>query len=169
MKSKILFASILAAASIIFTTGCRTDSGGAPHQPFMQSDTNGVVYVFGSEVQPAQVHDITKLAAVAGATAAIKYDTNSIAYLQAAGAVFNAALNSGEYNPDLMTIGLNGIPGANDPNIVNGVNLALASYQAIFSATVEQKIQNQNIYLIPALTGLRDGIVQVVGTPHGAP
>lgn len=168
MKTKILSALILAAALAALSTGCATHSASSS-PPIFSQDTNGVVYVFGSAVAPSQVHDITKLAAVAGATAAIQYDTNSIAYLQAAGAVFNAALNGGEYDPNVMTLALSNIRGANDPSISNGVNLALASYAAIFSATIEQKIQNQNIYLIPALTGLRDGIVQVVGTTKGAP
>ena len=170
MKTNLFAAIITACLSLAFFTGCATRQAGST-PPIVQTDTNGMIYVFGSAVAPSQVNNITKLAAVAGATAAIKYDPNSKAYLQAAAAVFNATLDSGSYDPKLMEAALSklSVNGASDPNVVAGVNLSLATYSAIFSATIQQKIGNANIYLIPALTGLRDGIIQVVGIPTAPP
>ena len=130
----------------------------------VQTTTNGVLIVLGNPVTTNGVQTTMKLLGVAGATAAVQYDANSKPYLQAVVSLLDAALNSGTYDPALLNAALKNISlnGADDPNVANGINAALAMYSTFFAATVEQKLNNASIYLVPALAGLRDGIKQIV-------
>ena len=155
------------AGVVLLGTGCATASNptGTTSTPIVQTSTNGVLYVFGSPVTTNGVQTTMKLLGIAGASAAVQYDTNSKPYLQAVVSLLDAALSNGTYDPALLTAALKNISlnGADDPNVANGINTALAMYSTFFAATVEQQMNNASIYLVPALTGMRDGINSIVG------
>jgi len=162
MKTQLTFLAALVAMALTFAA-CKTV---APNQPtgFLSADTNGVLYVAGNAVTTNGVEQSLKLAAIAGAQAVLGYDANCKPYLQAVAEVFSSLLNDGIYDPAIIRLSLEKVSlnGANDPNVINSVNGVLILYQTFFAAATEQKIDNVSPYLIPALRGIRDGLLTVV-------
>lgn len=144
-------------AITLLSSGCAT---GANHAPPIAIGTNGLISVAGHEIQPEAMQTACRVAAQGGTIAAVKYDGNARAYLQAAQVVFDTALQNGEYDPVVLNQSLSSISikEARDPNVTAGIESALGVYSMFFGSVVSAKIADVSPYAVPALTGLRDGI-----------
>ena len=144
----------------LFTFGCATTGSSGSSAPPVAVGTNGLVAVFGHDIQPQAMETALKVASQAGTIAALHYDKNSRAYLQAAQVVFDAAINNGQYDPAVLGQSLSNISikEAHDPNVTAGIEAAFGTYSLFFGGLVTAKVNDVSPYALPALTGLRDGI-----------
>ena len=156
----VLLALGICAGLLFAGTGCKTVAPGQPSGA-LSTDTNGIVYIGSWQVKTNDVYTGIKIAATIGTQQGVKADTNSVAYFLVAEEVIAVALDNDEYDPALIqrsfdSISLNGV--RDNPDVVNGVNMGLALYQAFFGQVVSQKIADCSPYLRPALAALHDGI-----------
>lgn len=156
-KSCSLIVATLALSSLLFTQGCAT---GGNHPAPVAVGTNGIVQIFGNDVNPQAVGTAITLAATAGTAAALHYDQNSRAYLQAVEVILDAAVQNGQYDPALLAQSLSSISikEARDPNVNAGINGAFALYATLYGSIVSTKINDASPYLAPILTGFAKGI-----------
>lgn len=162
-----LIAAGVATTALCFT-GCKTPatSSGNP-SPVFVNPTNGIITVFGHDLDPVATGNSLKGLSQAGALAALQYDANSRAYLQLVQTILTVAIQNGQYDPavlqnSLATISINE---AHDPKVTEGINAALGLYSIFAGQIVTSQVTDVSPYLKPALTGVRDGIAAAVGAP----
>ena len=163
MGKKILLLLVPAALLAGCVTGCVTApaSGGTTVKPPLVSvATNGIVSVLGNEVDPKAAQSAVNLLATGAVRAAVAYDTNCVAYLRAAVVVLNTALADKNYDPATLNTALSNISvnGLRNPKVAEILNPALSFYSLFYGKVGSAQIADVSPYLVPALTGLRDGI-----------
>lgn len=139
--------ALLLALLLPFSFGCAT----AP---------SGNAVVAGYELTPETVQRDIRLAAKIGAREGCKQDRNVEPYLQSAVVVLTAALNDGAIDFETVKASLANISvkEIRSDTAQQYISDALELYQAHAGSQVAGKIDGVK-YLRPALTGLRDGIV----------
>jgi hypothetical protein len=158
-KALGLFLCLAAFTGLLFcvATGCKT---GPPGSAPITVNTNGLVSIGNYTVNTNDVYTSLRTAAKLGTQAALRYDANSREYFEAVEVIFTTALNDQNFDPNKIEDALSNISlkEARDPNVISGVESALAIYQMFLGNVWAQKIENANVYLAPALAAIRDGI-----------
>jgi hypothetical protein len=149
--------SLLALGTLIPTTGCKSLTGSV-------TTTNGIVTIGGWTVNTNEVYTGIEVAtALATEVAVASTGTNSaqtVADFKLAEVGLNTVLASGNYSPTNITATLNQVGAGNSANYVNA---GLQLYDAFFQNVVAQNLDQTSPYLVPALSGIRDGIQAGLG------
>lgn len=163
MKTKfsILIACIL---STVAFSGCKTASiGSAAHTQFIETDTNGIIYIAGHEVSPEIIAGTLSIGANIGASYEIKQDSNSREYFIVAKSVIDLAIDDGQYDPavlksNLSSISINELK--NSEAAQKSICTVIDTYGKYFSTLSASKIANLSPYLSPMLRGISDGLAE---------
>lgn len=131
-------------------------------------NTNGVLYLGSTPVDPAEVGLGVKLGAKYGAQALLKQNPASREYLTIAVGVINAAIISKNYDPaQLQGALMAAIPTA-DANTAVTISTAVADgldiYRTFYGQVMSNKICDVSPYLAPSLQGLADGVSIALAT-----
>ncbi len=158
----VSFVVLLGVASAILSSGCKsTDTS------FIARDTNGIFRVAGNVIDPIVVGKDVQTAAQYGTKQAVQADPNARPYFQSGIAVIEATINSGNYDPNVLSNALANISikEVRKPVVSDAVQAGLQIYANHFGNTVQAKMTNASPYLLPALTGLDNGIRAGLGMP----
>jgi hypothetical protein len=128
--------------------------------PAFQVATNGLVLLWGHEVQPSDIQSTVEGIAFVGTASGIAADTNSVAYLQSVHSMLDAMLTSKTYTPGELTNALANISirQLRDTKVVTAINGVFFAYDKFFASAVDAKVNDLSPYVIPFLTGIDDGI-----------
>jgi len=152
-------AAAVVAVSLFTGCGCRTGSG---NTAVVGTDTNGVLYVFGSPVSTNQFAATMQAAGITAATIAGKQDTNSIAYLQAVATGIQTIVGNGVTDPNaIQSVADSLTRSAVDPAVIAAVKTGVLTYQTFLGYAVDQKLNSWSLYALPGLTSFAQGILAV--------
>jgi len=144
-----------------FTSGCATTpvtstvSTNLITGVVSTNTTGGLLQIGNLTVSTNDVYLGIKAAAKLGVQAGVNAaDTNVITYLNLSVQTLTLSISNGQYDSATLTAALNQI----NPNVSVYLEAGLSAYQIFAGQLVTSNIANANIYLLPALTALRDGI-----------
>ena len=131
-------------------------------------NTNGILYLGSTPVDPAEVGLGVKLGAKYGTQALLKQNPASREYLEIAVGVIDAAIVAKNYDPaQLQGALMAAMPTAN-ANTAITISTAVADgldiYRTFYGQVVSNKIADVSPYLAPSLQGLADGIAVALAT-----
>ena len=165
----LMFAALASAAlllSLVLFSGCTTVGNGGTTTPAFSLNTNtGVVSVYGRAIDPVKTAKAVQIAARVGTVYGINKDPNAKPYLQAACALVDDVVNSGNYDPALLQASLDKISMSDirdSADIKAAIETAFAVY-SIYSGGVMGTALSQDLYLRPVLLALSAGIKDGLG------
>jgi hypothetical protein len=164
LKSLILPSALLAAITItlvgLATTSCATKPGG------FVSSTNGIVTIGNWTVDTNQVYVGIEIATALSVQTVIQQstqpggDTNMVPALKLIELALDTVMSSGDYSPTNLQTTLNN---AGVGNYASYVSSGILLYKAFFSTAVQNGATSASPYIVPGLTGLRDGVRNGLG------
>jgi hypothetical protein len=129
-------------------------------------NTNGVLYIGSTAVDPAAAGLAIQFGAKYGAQALLKSQPDSRQYLAIAEGVIDAAIVSSNYSPASLQASLtSAMPTLNVTTaaaISSAISDGLDLYGVFYGQVVNGKIADLSPYLAPGLQGLANGIAQAL-------
>ncbi len=158
----------LLISGMMLGTGCKSTSVNLGVTT-ATTDTNGVLTVGGTVVQPAAAGVAVQLGAKYGAQALLQRDPSSRQYLAIAAGVIDAAVANQTYDPAALQTNLEtALKTATNTNTAGVISSAIGDgldlYTIFYAQVTGQQIANVSPYLRPALVGLSAGIQQALGS-----
>ena len=167
-------AAMLAGMMAMFTGCASTQVVTLPGVGAVQTDTNGVLFIGSTKVDPAAAGVAVQYAAKYGAQALLKQQPDSRQYLAISAGVISAAIASQTYDPGTLQTNLQtaltGSTSANNADaIAAGIADGLQLYTLFYGQVVNKQITDASPYLQPCLQGLVNGITQALNLTAPAP
>jgi hypothetical protein len=160
-----IFATVLLALLFTLVSGCKSTSANLGVTT-ATVNTNGILYLGSTPVNPAEVGLGVKLGAKYGAQALLKHNPDARQYLTIAVGVINVAIASNNYDPNALQSSLMAAMPTADANTAITISTAIADgldiYRTFYGQVVENKIADVSPYLAPSLQGLADGIASAL-------
>ena len=167
----LILCSLLVAASFA-EVGCKSTTPQSVNLGVTTAtvNTNGILYLGSTPVDPAEVGLGVKLGAKYGAQALLKQNPASREFLEIAVGVIDAAIVAKNYDPANLQGALMAAMPTADANTAITISTAIADgldiYRTFYGQVVSNKIADVSPYLAPSLQGLADGIAVALATTH---
>ena len=160
MKTKTKFviglaAFVLAGVLSLGVVGCKTAPINTANG-FIQSDTNGVLYLGGHPIPPDAAGVAVNVATKYGTMALVQQQPDSRQYLAIAAGVIDVAIMNQNYDPVALQSALQSATG--NATAASAISDGLQLYSAFYGQVAAAGITNASPYLGPCLQGLADGI-----------
>ena len=157
MKTKHKFVIGLAAFVLagVLSLGCKTAPINTANG-FIQSDTNGVLYLGGHPIPPDAAGVTINVATKYGTMALVQQQPDSRQYLAISAGVIDVAIQNQNYDPVALQNALQSATG--NATAASAISDGLQLYSAFYGQVAASGITNASPYLGPCLQGLADGI-----------
>ena len=135
----------------------------------VQTDTNGVLYLLNTPIEPAAAGVVVKIGAREGFTALLKKHPSSAKYLTLSAGVIDLAIMNQTYDPAQLKASIAKAIGTDDPLATAAISDVLDLYGIFYGQVAAKHITDASPYLGPGLQGVADGITEAVAMNTAPP
>ena len=163
----LILCSLLVAASFA-EVGCKSTTPQSVNLGVTTAtiNTNGILYLGSSQVNPAEVELAVQIGAKYGTQAILKSNPDARQYFTIAVGVIDAAIAAKNYDPAQLQVALTAAMPTANANTASAISSAISDgldiYRTFYGQVVGNKIADASPYLAPSLQGLSDGISQAL-------